>query len=1038
MKLKNKLLVAAVSFFMLAGVFHLNGKRSEQLNLEPDNIEYDDPAVKNFNEPDMVYQAPKRAATVKPKTFVMHYHNDDGMNSPSATSDGRAFYFWCSGMNGKEYNPDTVSADGKDMTITLDFTQEALKPFAKANGLSYIIKWRARSATDENWNNQSEDIYVDYEEFPPDENGKLEIWTIPGEGNAVETYKTEAETKMERVYTATFIDWKKIRVIASAVPSSYRIYAFTGSYMDLSAEQKVAQRSKYLIRSEGQPTCTNIEYNSKQCKTWNINLNYTLKINVNYVVEVTIYDANLQKDAITQRSVTFENLYNTSRFTTYYNYSGKDLGVTYSKDATTFKVWAPTATWMRLCLYVSGIPSGYVNGEGGYEGPTGSDDYKGFTMAFRPGGIWEVTITGEDLNLNYYNYEIYNSSGMNVVVDPYAKACNINGGRGLVLNFASKNPYSWNDVPEVWDKNGAFDIKSKNELSVYEAHIQDLTGSETWISNRGFKRGTYRAFYESGTEYTEDNVTVKTGFDHIRELGVNAVQLLPIYDHDNEEDPQKNHYNWGYNPKNYNCLEGAYSSNPFDGSERVGEFKNLVYYYATKDPEHPIRIIMDVVYNHVSSAPSSNFNKLMPRYYFRYNADWSYCDGSSCGNEVKSDAPMMSKFIIESLCWWAKEYKIKGFRFDLMALIDSETLRRAAAELYKIDPDIVMYGEGWRGFNNDSLGTFEQSDSWNVYHNCYATEDRVAIGAFNDYGRDAMRGGNDQGWGASTHLPGWGYMQQGDDASWDNMRTVANMLWGVHAKDLNSDMKGANPEQCVNYVSCHDNWSSFDQLYYTLGDSGKNIAPDLKDVFDASLSMNAFIQASNGIAFMQGGDEIFRSKELDAAAREEVSASTYENMYGHYVSHNAYNAPGYVNYFNWANKISITRDGQKVDTTGYTAKWSAAVALHTQMEKVVYSDGWFDNPTYDENMDSICWSGNKVYIEGDESTTYYGGCGFRVGKYQVFLGGRLWSFIDPRGVSGQPMFGHMNAFESTVNLGYLNSKNGGRGTGGAIAVYYKG
>ena len=929
---------------------------------EVDNIVYEDPLTVDFNNPNVVYESPKRAAAATVKTVVIHYRNDDG------ECGDRTFWIWSLNADGARYDP-VVSEQGKVMTVTLDFEGSA-SALKNNSYISFIIKKK------DTWAGQSVDVKLSFKEHTPNADGKVEVWTIPGEGNDIEVYDTEAETKAARAVYASFTTWNNMKVIATDTPSSYRIYAFTSNYFKLNSMLKKEYRERYLIRTGTPSNVTNVMYNSAPCKQFNVMLNYSIKPNVQYVIETT-YDSN--PGVWKSKLASFDLLYDTPTFNTYFTYAGNDLGVTYTKDATTFKVWAPTASIVRLMLYKSGIPEDYTDEE---KGIIGDDSYGGYDMVYQPGGIWQVTIENRDLHGTYYNYSVTNSLGGSEVVDPYATACNINGDRGLVLDFSKTNPSGWDSVPAKWDGVTGYDIKTPNELSVYEVHIRDLTMDSTWVSQKGNKRGTYKAFAESGTTYGKNSVTVKTGFDHIEELGVNAIQILPFFDHDDTEDDEHMAFNWGYNPKNYNCLEGGYSSNPFDGAVRVNEFKQLVQAYA-KNANHA-RIIMDVVYNHVSSVPRSSFHKLMPKYFFRYTDDGKLYEGSGCGNEFKTESVMGSKYIVDSLVWWAKEYKIKGFRFDLMGLIDVDTMAAAKKALYKVDPDIVMYGEGWtgdgsgysyeedkiypvHGGKSDQLGTVTKS----VYslEKLYTTNNAIYLGAFNDKGRNDIRGGNDQDGYHGNHYPNYGFISQGSSDVGGKNKGVYNMIRGYN----DNSNGGGNPNQIVNYASCHDNWTLYDQLNYCLSPDGGSTKPNTSDLLSALTAVQGAIMASNGIAFMQSGEELFRTKVLDPVKDKDYSSEYYCNMYGNKVSHNSYCASDECNSFKWDRKISV--DG--VSTTPYFKSLVSAIKLHSQIKKYAYPDNF-------ETANIHCWN------EGGENDGMSDGVtvAVQINNYYLFFNGR--------------------------------------------------
>lgn len=966
----------------------VNSTPVEEPEVHVDNIVYEEPEEKFLDNPDGYREEIKdNEATSSVEYVTIHYHNDDGLNAK------RRYYVWITGVNGVEVVPDSVSDDGSDMVITLDFKAD-WPAFLNQPELKFIIKFA------NTWSGQSEDLTIDYSVHTPDSEGRVEVWCIPGEGAGVDIFKTEEETKFDKVETAKFLTYKTIECIATNKPSKYELYAFDTTYLRQNATLQAKDKPNRLFKS-GIPDGY---FNEDGKYVFYINFNYLAKINVKYVVE-TEFDTNPGKVQV--RTATFENFYLTERFNALYNYDGDDLGITYTKEATTFKLWAPTAGNVELNVYSTGTP----------ESLGGTDSCRFYSMYYTNGGVWTVTVNG-DLEGKYVTYTIDNTLGNAEVVDPYAKACGINGLRALVCDFETTNPENWDAVPEIWDGETGYDITSPRDLTVYEIHIRDLTMDDTWVGES--PRGTYSAFSESGTTYTDDvsGKTVTTGFDHIKELGVNAIQIIPIFDNDNNEAEMT--FNWGYNPTNYNCLEGGYSTDPFDGYARIKEFKQLVYNYATNG--NNTRVIMDVVYNHVSSAANSNFTKIMPKYYFRYDKNWNYMAGSGCANEVRTEAPMMSKFIVESVLWWAKEYKIKGFRFDLMGLIDTETMRAVKDTLYAYDKDIVVWGEGWGGYAgyggiNNSFTQTHGTFTWNVFNELYpSSESPGLLAAFNDAGRNTVRGGNDSGFGTNNPYPGWGFIAQGSNDVGTKASSVAAMMRGTYtwSTDLNS-LDGANPDQTVNYVSCHDNYTLFDQLNYTLADYssvGGNTAtppaslePNIMDVANAVVSAQATTMFANSIAFMQGGEEILRTKsqplELyddkshDSAStvrpypdypsyldpNDEAMLSKYPEgqvvstgdvwMFGKIISHNSYNSSDETNSFKWDRKISVTQNGNRYDTSNVSPKFAQMIKEHKNVAK--YGVG--DNTNTDNISSWNTSSGSTVMA-------------LAIGEYRIFFAGR--------------------------------------------------
>ena len=1014
-------------------------KNSEQKALDAgeDTALYDDNKVARLDRPDFVSDAEDEIGEVK--KVILHYYNED------AKTNTRAFYIWNTGINGIEYSdqlPSTgskiveYSADNTSMVITMDFVNdERFEGFNELNSLMFIIKYKAKSATDQNWTGQSADTELRYSTFPPDSNGVVEAWAVPASGTNITIVDSETKTRVPGVKSASFTDWKTIHCTSTKETKSvnWTLYAYDETYFKRDISRRQGYQKYYAIKS-----------GSSTSPTFDITLKY--EVHINMVYEIVSHDPSTDGDPDMKTlsklaTVTAENLYTSTKFNTYYNYKGDDLGATYSKEETTFKVWAPTAGNMTLMLYDVDAPKAFG----------GNDKYNAYHMNYVSGGIWTLTVQG-DLNGKYYNYQVDNSLGTNIAMDPYATSAGRSGARGMVYDKETTNPEGWDTLPLKWDGNTSFkwdasdadekaglDITTPQELTVYEVHIQDFTGDESWVSNKGNKRGTFNAFVESGTTLPDDS-SVKTGYDHLDELGIDAIQVMPMYDVDNNENTSVLAYNWGYNPLNYNIVEGGYSSYAGNGLNRVRELKNFVM-RLTQTHAHS-RVIMDVVYNHVSSAAASCFNKLMPMYYFRYAEDGSLYNGSGCGNEVKSDAPMMRKYIVDSLCMWAREYKIKGFRFDLMGLIDITTIKEAQSALYKIDPDIYIYGEGWTG---DSSGfSWETGTVYPVhgttgsanygavtkavYSYLYDSNQKCWVGCFNDGGRNALRGDNN---------PGWGFMQKGLDAEEEQRNRVAQMIWGANANTAAGQIMGANPKQTINYASCHDNFTLFDQFYYTLSDfdnSGHFVsAPSGAAIMNASITAHSLVFASNSTAFMLGGEELFRSKELTAADKEKVEATTYVTINGHSLSHNSYNAPLSVNAFNWNNKKSIKVDGQTIDTSTATQKFKEMIDLHHMMPKYDFDQvlQYQQKTSKNINVDNLSWSGKT----GSE-VTYHGCAGFQFDEWFIYASGRLFGYVSAGGVTKweQKYSAGTTSFDSTyqtVNLGTVTPN-----FGGSIVIFY--
>lgn len=525
--------------------------------------------------------------------------------------------------------------------------------------------------------------------------------------------------------------------------------------------------------------------------------------------------------------------YSTEQFNELYFYDKSDLGVTYSKEHTGFKVWAPTADKVAVKLYEEGLGDNFIKKISMYRGVAGT---------------WEL-IVEEDLNEIYYTYEVTIEDTVNETIDPYAKAAGANGIRGMILDLSRTNPKGWAE-----DKKPEF--KEDTDAIIYELHVRDLSmSSDSGIKNKG----KFLGIAETGTISTSG---LASGMDHMKELGITHVHLLPVFDYHTVDETQLHtpQFNWGYDPKNYNLPEGSYSTDPFHGDVRIKEFKQMVK--ALHD--NGIRVIMDVVYNHTFANEESSFHKIVPEYYHRV-VNGKFSDGSACGNETASERPMVRKFIVDSVVYWATEYHIDGFRFDLMALHDIETMNAVREAIDKIDPTILLYGEGWTGADS-ILPKEKQALKAHTYK-------LNRIGAFSDDMRDGIKGsvfdGEDRGF-VSGKLGLEETIKFGIVASTNHPQVKNHIAW-TH-----------NPGQCINYTSVHDNFTLWDKLAMSRKDATE----------EQRIRMNklsaAIILTSQGVPLFQAGEEILRSKPVEGQ----------ECMY----DHNSYVSSDFVNAIRWSNK----------------------------------------------------------------------------------------------------------------------------------------
>ena len=543
-------------------------------------------------------------------------------------------------------------------------------------------------------------------------------------------------------------------------------------------------------------------------------------------------------------------------------YSGSDLGANYSPSSTTWKVWSPAATKVQLKLYKTGTDR--ENGAGvigTYDLTKGSSS------------VWSKTLTGDYKNV-YYTYLITAKNVAGTVVtnetqDVYSKAVGANGNRSMVVDLDSTDPEGWNN-----DKHVTFGTKT--ESAVWELHIRDFSADpDSGVSDEN--RGAYLAFTEGGTTYKKQG-TVKTCMDYLVENNINTVQIMPMADFDGTDEIYGNSVvdrNWGYNPKNFNVPDGSYSSNAYDGNVRINETKQMVQ--ALHD--RGISVVMDVVYNHTAGADGSCFTKTVPGYYYRMSSALAYANGSGQGNELATEKGMVRNFIVQSMEYWANEYHIDGFRFDLMGCIDITTLNQARTKMNAINKNILMYGEPWTGGDSGiPAGTGPTEDNTNKL------SDGVGVfsGKFRSAAtRVATTGSASQGWiGGVT------------DWSGGTATVVAGIKGAVHDASYKS--------KTVNFIDCHDDLTVWDKITgaYTKSGEGKassTTAPNVNSTaanYTGTLKLaGALALTSQGISFFNAGTEFARTKQGQANSYNSSDtynmldwkrANTYKNVVEYY------------------------------------------------------------------------------------------------------------------------------------------------------------
>ena len=544
--------------------------------------------------------------------------------------------------------------------------------------------------------------------------------------------------------------------------------------------------------------------------------------------------------------ITVPNIYSTEEFESAYTYEGDDLGAAWTKEATSFRLWAPTASAVSVNLYASGTE--------------GTDDLiESVEMTADVNGTWIATVDG-DQNGVYYTYSVTRKGETVEACDPYARTTGVNGNRAMVVDLDSTDPAGWENDTYVT-------VENYTDAVIWELHVRDFSIDE---SSGMANKGKYLAFTESGT--TVPGTDIATGVDYMKELGVNYVHLLPVYDI-NSVDETEGGYNWGYDPKNYNVPEGSYATDAYNGEVRVTEFKQMVQALH----EAGIGVVMDVVYNHVADAGNFCVNKIVPGYFSRIHDDGSYQSNSGCGNDTASERSMVRKYIVDSVVYWAEEYHIDGFRWDLVGLIDIDTINQVMEEVHAINPNIIFYGEGWEmctwttkeGYVNRM--TIQPNDT-------KVNSDGNVFAFFNDTIRNVIHGGvftaTDKGFTSGN--------MNGSTKMTVSAGYTANSIWGSNGGTVDT------PLQTINYASCHDNYTLFDNLTIDVMDATGCTAEEAAPPAAAMNNLGAaYYITAQGVPFIHAGEEMLRSKP---DAQQEVG-----------FNHNSYNAGDEINSFKWSN-----------------------------------------------------------------------------------------------------------------------------------------
>ena len=639
----------------------------------------------------------------------------------------------------------------------------------------------------------------------------------------------------------------------------------------------------------------------------------------------------------------------TSGFDTYPVYTGSDLGVSYSSKESIFKVWAPSADGVDLWIYES--PS-WLPG-------SGSGNYRVYPMNKNGNGTWSFKISG-DWSCHYYTLQAtVGGKKMEEVTDPYAKAVGVNGERGMIVDLAKTNPIGWQK-----DKSPVF--KNPTDAVIYELHVRDASISST----SGIKnKGKFLGLTERGTK---NAAGFSTGLDHIKELGVTHVHLLPCFDFRSVDETKPDaKYNWGYDPLNYNVPEGSYSTNPTDGVTRIKEFKQLVKTFH----ENGLRVVMDVVYNHTALTATSNFNQLVPGYYYRQTKDGKFSNATACGNETASERPMFRKFMLESMLYWVKEYHIDGFRVDLMGVHDIETMNLISRELHAIKPDILIYGEGW------TAGSSPLPDSLRALKANVAKLDRIAV--FSDDMRDGIKGSvfenTDKGFAS-------GKKGMEESVKFGVVASCKHPQIDYSKVNYSKAPYSAEPYNTVTYCECHDNHVLWDKLAVSAKDATVAQRMEMQKL---ALSI---VLTSQGISFLHAGTEFFRSKK-------EVE--------------NSFESPDSINAIDWSLKTKYNYDvayiqalvKMRKDHPAFRMKFARQIATAIQFMEgfppgiIAYTiDGTVVGDKWKKILVLLNGSGEEQSIMAQP------------GNYHVFVAGNMVSDV----IGGKEGFWRLEPYSCTI------------------------
>ena len=582
--------------------------------------------------------------------------------------------------------------------------------------------------------------------------------------------------------------------LKSAVLADFSTISYT-----LTPKTNIASLDQVKIYADGQPVAVSgVSTLGKEATTGNITLAEKIDLTKTYSVEI---------QGVGAKTAFPMGIFDCDEFVENYTYSGDDLGAVIQGTATTFKVWAPTASKVVLNLYTAG---------------NDCDAFETVEMTRGDQGVWQHTQENCGHG-TYYTYTVTTSVGTQEATDPYARAAGVNGNRSMVVDLSTTDP-------ENWDESFKTGITSYSQAVIWEVHVRDFSNT---IADSQHK-GKYLAFTERGLK-NENGIPV--GVDYLVDLGVTHVHLLPVYDYATVDETKLDtpQFNWGYDPKNYNVPEGSYSTDPYHGEVRIKEYKQMVQGLH----DAGLGVIMDVVYNHTYDGNSA-FNRIVPYYYYRYTPTGANTSASGCGNDTASERYMFRKFMVDSVRYWASEYDLDGFRFDLMGLHDLQTMQEIEKAVHEVNPEALIYGEGW------TMGaTVDGSDQANQGNISKITPHGIgAVAVFNDVIRDGLKG-------STFDTLSTGFISGSYAANKLKIQFGINGGTGIAAT------WNVKNQMSVNYMSAHDNHSLWDKLAIS----------NPNDSVETRMAMNklgaGIIMVSKGIPFMQAGEEMMRSKDGD-------------------------------------------------------------------------------------------------------------------------------------------------------------------------------